>query len=292
MCTYVYRIQSLFATMVATLVRASLRTISCWRENFDALHQAALEGLPMAAVLSGKYCFEFWDTPPIAQTLSDAASGLPGHPLLGQVLPTAVQVALQEMRRRDDVTLFHRKPFKLQRFLYEEIMKIAYCDSIKLLLRRRWSVLCPLAPFESGMLPDLQDFLGQLSPAWATSILKTWANAWTTSCRMHEPVIRLCIFGCADSRDELHHYLRCPCLWSLLCPGEPNDEMNVCEELLFEGPNFKHAYDLVCAFLTYHSAKRCGQLSPAKLVRLVAAARSHALCSASHAAAVALRGPL
>ena len=47
----------------------------------------------------------------------------------------------------------------------------------------------------------------------ASALIKTWANAWTTSARMHESNKLPCIFGC-DAEDFLTHYLCCDPLWT------------------------------------------------------------------------------
>ena len=40
-------------------------------------------------------------------------------------------------------------------------------------------------------------------------ILKTWFNAWSTSCRYHEVPQLPCIIECPSSRDAMPHYLFC-----------------------------------------------------------------------------------
>ena len=204
------KIRGIFASLVAALVRASLSTLKGLQANFSSLRRIALEELPLAGALSGVVCVDFWDTPPIAQTLSCAAAGFPAHPLLGKFLPDIVAVARQAYGvepGNQRLTSGIAKPFKLQQFLYEEIMKALYPDSVALLLRRRWPVLCPDVPFSilDLDLASVKTFLTKLSPAWATSIMKTWSNAWTTSHRMHEHVLRNCVFGCQDEADTLSH---------------------------------------------------------------------------------------
>ena len=54
------------------------------------------------------------------------------------------------------------------------------------------------------------------TPAVATSVLRTWCNAWITARRTQSQIGR-CKFGCTSqgSRDELEHYTQCP---SLIAP--------------------------------------------------------------------------
>lgn len=51
------------------------------------------------------------------------------------------------------------------------------------------------------------------TPAAATSILRTWRNAWITSRRAQTQVAK-CEFGCSHpgGKDELEHYINCPAL--------------------------------------------------------------------------------
>ena len=55
----------------------------------------------------------------------------------------------------------------------------------------------------------------------ATCVVKTWANAWATSHRMHEEIVLPCLFGCSQT-DSLRHYLHCPILFGLLRALHPD----------------------------------------------------------------------
>ena len=55
--------------------------------------------------------------------------------------------------------------------------------------------------------------LKQLGVRCTTAVIKSWANAWTTSTRMHESERLSCIFGCGGD-DCLDHYLVCDPLWT------------------------------------------------------------------------------
>ena len=60
----------------------------------------------------------------------------------------------------------------------------------------------------------LAQALTKLGPRVAAAVIKTWANVWTTSTRMHEPIALPCIFGCEGCEDALNHYLSCDILWT------------------------------------------------------------------------------
>jgi len=110
-------------------------------------------------------------------------------------------------------------------------------------------------------------FFSDLSFAWATAILKTWANAWTTSTRMHEDTVLPCLFGCESGRDELAHYLHCVRLWHVIYLAEYRFEQNAARlwsdlfsdlgmRMLLKHPSNAAALRLVTAFLSYHAVKQ------------------------------------
>ena len=63
-------------------------------------------------------------------------------------------------------------------------------------------------------LASISQSLKKLGPRVAMAVVKSWANAWTTSLRMHEPILLPCIFGCPGCQVELGHYLCCDPLWT------------------------------------------------------------------------------
>ena len=120
-----------------------------------------------------------------------------------------------------------------------------------------------------------QLFMRRLLPAWATSIIKTWSNAWATTYRMHEPVLRTCVFGRSDGRDDFKHYLRCHRLLELLEPAVDLQFQSVAEMFFVISPTMERALRLVTAFLLYQSVKN--NSGPESLQRLVEAARGQAM---------------
>ena len=140
-------------------------------------------------------------------------------------------------------------------------------DSIPNLIERRFKALQPEVMYGSIDFSTLKEFSGKLSMAWATSILKTWANAWTTSSRMHETVVRDCLFGCRPARADLRHYLRCPVLWGLLCGEEEDLNSTMAERLMFINPEPGKAMKIVVAFLAYHALKNDPHQLPERAVR-------------------------
>jgi len=92
-------------------------------------------------------------------------------------------------------------------------------------------------------------------------VIKSWANAWATSDRLHEDLRLPCILGCCDSgaKDCLSHYLTCSVFWALLnsacrSPASRWDVSSQSKICLADPLPFDYQR-LVCAFLVYHALK-------------------------------------
>ena len=102
----------------------------------------------------------------------------------------------------------------LQSAVYRKICPMLLVDTFHKTIAKR---LCVLSP--STELPHDFDFLvlknhmSRLPSSKAFALVRTWSNAWITSSRMHDLVVRSCFFGCHNSRDELAHYVSCNRLW-------------------------------------------------------------------------------
>ena len=62
---------------------------------------------------------------------------------------------------------------------------------------------------------NFDSFTG-LRPFQAMQVIKTWSNAWATTHRFHEAARLPCLFGCADSADDLAHHASCELLRSIM----------------------------------------------------------------------------
>ena len=88
------------------------------------------------------------------------------------------------------------------------------------------------------------------------ALFKTYAGAWTTTHRMHEPSKQQCLFGCKGEKDELRHYLLCPSLWLVVAEDlgtvpPLGVEMRLCmSEVCPQSVSM-----LALAFQTYHYTK-------------------------------------
>ena len=285
--------------LTSVLVRASIVTITTWQENLRLLTDAAEEFM-FARWAVGELSPPHWDSEPMAVTLDAASRGLPSRPVLGRVLPDIVlraRAALARASQEGD------RSFKLQRFISQALREALYPDNVHDLIMQRARTLCPEFPRAALYVDDLRAFMSKLSPAWSSAILKTWANAWTTSRRLHLGVPLQCVFGCSACADELIHYLHCPRLWRLLlldsrrvAPADlefPFELPSLAGRLLLYAPSHAAALSLVTAFLLYHSVRHL-PLHAARgrnqaLIREAAAARAHALSTSSPSTSRSLR---
>ena len=115
------------------------------------------------------------------------------------------------------------------------------------------------SPIPDYCMNDIATSLKKCGARVAMSVIKSWANAWTTSSRMHEAICLPCIFGCDDCTDSLNHYLICDPLWSIVISCSSNQ----CEHLRC-GPFSKLGLEaspmiwwrmLSIAFSCYHAIK-------------------------------------
>ena len=93
----------------------------------------------------------------------------------------------------------------------------------------------------------------------ATAVIKTWANAWTTSSRMDEEETLPCTVACHACEDRLSHYICCDPLWtSVISSAKCNVEQLQASpraRLCLENPSLDSARLLAVAFSTYHALK-------------------------------------
>jgi len=104
------------------------------------------------------------------------------------------------------------KKFKFQRVLTGFLLEKLYPDDVTKTIRQRIETYYPeLAPNLSvESLEVVRTFSLSLPVSVSQQLLRTWANAWTTSYRMHETQLLYCIFGCVGCLDTQQHYLFVP----------------------------------------------------------------------------------
>ena len=108
-------------------------------------------------------------------------------------------------------------------------------------------------------MSNLRNVLCKLGPRYGMPLIKTFANAWTTTCRLHEAVILPCIFGCSGCKDNLNHYLCCDPLWTVVisCSSRQSEHLHAspCLKLGLYGPSSLWCQLTAIAFSCYHAIK-------------------------------------
>ena len=101
----------------------------------------------------------------------------------------------------------------------------------------------------------LTPVLRNCKPFVGMCLFKTYIGAWTTSSRMHEPILRNCLLGCNDCQDNIGHYMQCSPLWQIACEAlGVTDPFNYNERLCIVSPTVGNAQLLALVFALYHSA--------------------------------------
>jgi hypothetical protein len=90
----------------------------------------------------------------------------------------------------------------------------------------------------------------------AVTVIKTWANSWTTSARYHDDKLGHCCFGCVHEVDSLEHYLVCGPLWRVTASATKiGYAEDVLGRLCIVTPCRDDLLNLVVASGTYHTVK-------------------------------------
>ena len=107
--------------------------------------------------------------------------------------------------------------------------------------------------FWSDNFKSIIPLVKKLGMRGASAIIKTWANAWATSSRMHEADVLPCIFGCGCGEvDSLEHYLSCDPLWTIVISCSLGDkellQVSPATKLGFGPSSFAWLQRSVCCF--------------------------------------------
>ena len=207
-----YEVKSALALSLATLMRSALVTHKSWLDMYSALQDTAEVRLDIyQAYISKRFSPRFWDTGSIAEALHEASVGC----LSSAKLRGAGQAALLAFPQAQAES--PRFPKGVQTILYDTLMQNLFADSTPALVQRRLSSLgIPAAGVPPLDFDRLRNQIRGLPEYVVFTILRSWANGWTTSHRMHEHLKQECLFGCADANDDLAHYLCCRRVWRAL----------------------------------------------------------------------------
>ena len=109
--------------------------------------------------------------------------------------------------------------------------------------------------FPGDWYNKLTPILRQCKPFVGMCIFKTYIGGWTTSSRMHERDLRLCLLGCSDCIDNINHYIQCSPLWQIACAAlGVEDPFSYSKRLCIVSPSPDNAQLLALVFSLYHSA--------------------------------------
>ena len=101
-----------------------------------------------------------------------------------------------------------------------------------------------------------REYMVTLPLRFATPVLKSLVNGWTTTERMHEDCRMTCLFGCA-APDTMTHYMRCGRLWRSIssAKGQQYRQRSPMERLCVVDQTANSAAELATAFRIYHDIK-------------------------------------
>ncbi|CAK0837813.1 unnamed protein product [Prorocentrum cordatum] len=205
---------------VGALLRAAAHTVRGWVPTLHALHDAAVENLPLGSVMKVSWSPPWWATKrSIVQNyglVMDQCSALPHpRPVLDKV-PAPVPTPLIEAARS---AMGDGEKTAAQAVPPRRIKRQARLDQLIGRRLRRWGLEVPAEELRGRWL-ELPTELRAARPAWMRSWLRTVTNGWATSGRMHVIAPRPCIMGC-EARDDLSHYTARPVLrGAIAAPAE------------------------------------------------------------------------
>ena len=190
---------------LAILMRSALVTLTTWTPMLDILERSDAEFFDgHGGTAKPRFKPGHWDSASNAELLQEAASGFPSSKRIKNI----GEMALAAFRRERNMS--KRFSHGIQPVFYRVFLDGFYADSIPMLIKRRLRTLAA-----DISLPDsfdanaFREAMNGFPKDVIFTLVRCWANACTASVRMHEPLCRDCLFGCAGKPDGLCHYLRC-----------------------------------------------------------------------------------
>ena len=154
-----------------------------------------------------------------------------------------------------------RSRTSIQREFYRILQSFETCDWIATVHKKVRAWVPDLSSnwsWASAECGALRQVLSKSELRVSMCVLKSIANAWTTSTRMHEDVCLPCILGC-QAADSLAHYICCDPLWTVVtsCAGAGTDMLRrpAISKLCLSAPSPEGARLLAIAFHCYHALK-------------------------------------
>ena len=247
------------AYLMACLIRSAWKTLKGFQLMHDELCNIYIHNANLNMVAPECTRPDGWGSDAICHTLTRAFKGdLPNSLFPGS------KPKLDSLYRR-----YMRGEVKgsLQKKIYETLLSCTPLGFQSLIHDR--FVTLGLQPEYASVFRDndIADFAerikhhSKLLPGHARfELLRSWTNGWFTSSRMKEANQLPCIFGCANERDSLAHYLQCDIFWTLVCSAShtqsevldapPQIKCCVC------GPSHQSITRWTIAFSVYHALRR------------------------------------
>ena len=242
------KLRSISAACASAFMRTSLKTIKGWSGWLPQLKLAADALLPLHPSIRDCLTPPFWDSPPLALSLSEASKGLPSHPQWN----ISNSDLIHKLQTRDLTKV------PVQKLLYAELASSRFKDPLPNVFQKRLNDL--FHPYDLDWSGNRFDepfqVLKKCTPATATKVIKGWCNGWATSRRYQEGVLLPCLFGCINEEDDLSHYLICPhlfALWKFLV--EDVSDMPLARWGV-ANPNEISMNQIACVFAGYHATRR------------------------------------
>ena len=196
--------------LIAARQRASCTTTPHWPSYVAMLEGVAQQELPLGRVFRGMPWHQCWRAPPIAMELKEAFSSICEQPLLPGLCPPHPPLDVLGVVPLPGLR-------KVQKILRHRVLDDPSPMSAHGLFASRAAQLAGVVGYDLAAWSVVVESCEAIkSPFLVSTMLKTLANAWTTSYRMHELRPLQCLFGCAGEPDELRHYLCCPVLANAL----------------------------------------------------------------------------
>jgi len=198
--------------IMSCMLRGASKTIVGYSDMHNDLVAKAVEGTTLYQAFFSDLRPPGWQADAFASNLHRASLGdLRGY----EAHADSIKATFESVRAGDG--LAGRKGGNQQSALYSHLSSLTPPDWLA-------TLECKLDAFDcldevdytltSDAVSKLCAALCKLGARVSMAVVKSWANAWTTSTRMHEPQLLPCIFGCPNCEDSLDHYLCCDPLWT------------------------------------------------------------------------------
>ena len=270
--------------VAAARTRAAFQTLSSWRSICNMIKDENSESASIAALGSGRWWPECWDSPPYAMLAEEAFEC--------RHLPEAAARKVRKLMGHHGARADHDVAFRavphFQKMVYTMVLEERHTCMIDVTLekRRNTCFAAPWCPAAAIDWPEIRRLLKTMPPFAATACLKTFLNGWTTSSRMGEAFVPSCRFGCSagtrhlathsfydHAEDRTAHYVACLPLWKLFRPRLVDAEWTPLASCGLSPPSPKDLKNVARSFYVYNIFKHSASPEHSPLAERLAAAR-------------------